>query len=314
MEIKINFTDFWPDFDKKDNYFYNLLVQKYTVVIDENPDLLFFSSFGKDYLKYKCKRIHYTGENFRPNFYLSDFVFSFDYLSRKNHFRLPLYSLYIERHKGYKNFWLNKNEETLKNIWAKKNKFCCMVVSNPKAKDRIKFFENLSKFRQIDSGGAVLNNVGGRVKNKMEFINDYKFVIAFENASFDGYTTEKILEPILMDCIPIYWGNKKIDLEFNTKRFINFHDFESEEELFKRLEEIESNPDLALEILKEPIFAKDRIDYETEKTLVLEHIINVIESNKKPIAQTYWPDVYKLKKKYYLFRERLKNRLKRHVH
>ncbi|WP_298236993.1 glycosyltransferase family 10 [uncultured Algibacter sp.] len=181
MKLKVDFSDFWPDFDKKDNYFYNLLVQKYTVIIDENPDVLFYSSFGNDYLKYNCKRIHYTGENFRPNFYLCDFVFSFDYTSRKNHFRLPLYSLYIERHKEYKNFWSKKSKEELKNIWTKKNKLCCMVVSNPKAKDRIDFFENLSKFIHIDSGGAVLNNVGGRVKNKTEFIKDYKFVIAFEN-------------------------------------------------------------------------------------------------------------------------------------
>ena len=311
MIIKINFSDFWPDFDKKNNYFYNLLVIKYTVIIDEKPDLLFYSCFGQEYLKYNCKRIFYTGENIRPNFFLCDFAFSFDYNTRINHFRLPLYSLYIEHHKMFEKLQLHRKKEEIRDVWAKKNKFCCMVVSNPNSKERINFFKNLSKFKQIDSGGAVLNNVGGRVKDKMEFINNYKFVLAFENGSFDGYTTEKILEPIVMDCIPIYWGNKKINLEFNPKRFINFHDFDSEEDLFKRMGEIESNPDIAIKILNEPIFAEDRIDYEFEKELVLKKIINVIESKKKPIAKTYQPYIYKLKLIYYRFKKRLKSRLKR---
>ena len=104
---------------------------------------------------------------------------------------------------------------------------------------------------------------------------------------------------MFMDCIPIYWGNKKIHLDFNPKRFINRHDFDSEEALYKRLEEIESNPNLAIEILKEPIFAKDRINFEVEKDLVLQEIIKVYKSKKKPIAKTYWSSIYKFKLKIY---------------
>ena len=40
-DIKINFVDFWTGFDKLNNYFFNLLSKKYTIIIDENPDLLF---------------------------------------------------------------------------------------------------------------------------------------------------------------------------------------------------------------------------------------------------------------------------------
>lgn len=309
MDIKVNFSDFWSDFDKKNNYFYNLLSKKYNVIIDKKPDLLFFSCFGQEYLKYTCKRIFYTGENKRPNFLICDFAFSFDYNTRANHFRLPLYSLYIEHHKMLKSLQLNRRREEIEDIWKAKNKFCCMVVSNPNSKERINFFKNLSKFKKTDSGGAVLNNVGGRVKDKMAFISSYKFVIAFENESFDGYTTEKILEPIVMDCIPIYWGNKKIHLDFNPKRFINYNDFDSEEALFQRLEEIESNPNLAIEILKQPIFAENRIGYELEKDRVLKEIIKVFKSNKKPIAITYWPFVYRLKLKYYRIKRHFKSSL-----
>ena len=43
MEININFSDFWPGFNKEDNYFYNLLKERFEVKISDNPDYLFFS-------------------------------------------------------------------------------------------------------------------------------------------------------------------------------------------------------------------------------------------------------------------------------
>ena len=55
----------------------------------------------------------------------------------------------------------------------KKKKFCCFVVSNSKASKRIDFFHKLSKYKCVDSGGGILNNVGGRVENKLDFIGDY---------------------------------------------------------------------------------------------------------------------------------------------
>ena len=70
-----------------------------------------------------------------------------------------------------------------------------------------------------------LNNVGGPVKNKIDFIMDHKFTIAFENSSYPGYTTEKIFEPMLVNSIPLYWGNPLVDRDFNTKSFLNFHDY-----------------------------------------------------------------------------------------
>ena len=59
-ELKIDFSDFWPGFIKDNNYFFNLLSLKYNVTIDNNPDVLFFSSYGDSYLNYKCSRIFYN--------------------------------------------------------------------------------------------------------------------------------------------------------------------------------------------------------------------------------------------------------------
>lgn len=288
-ELKINFTDFWPHHNKTDNYFYNLLQSNYDLVIDENPDLLFYSSFGHDYLNYKCTRIFYTGENIRPDFTACDFAFSFDFISNTKHFRLPLYSIYIDHHNMLPKLEQKKTREEVTKIWKAKTKFCCMVVSNPNCAKRVKFFKHLQTYKPVDSGGGVLNNVGGRVADKVEFIKDYKFVISFENSNQNGYTSEKIMEPILQDCIPIYWGNKLVNKDFNSERFIDYHQFESEEDLIKRILEIDQNDDLAIDMIMQPTFSLTKITHEEEHKQVLEILCRIVENKNKPIAiQWFW--------------------------
>lgn len=298
-DIKIDFLDFWPNLDKTNNYFYNLLSEFYNVIIDSvNPDLIFYSCFGNEYINYKCKRIYFTGENIRPDFTACDFAFSFDYNNRKDHYRLPLYLLYLDEENFINYLGKEQSKDELEVIWNQKSKLCCMVVSNPNASERIKFFKKLSNYIQVDSGGKVFNNVGGPVPNKKEFIKDYKFVISFENECYDGYTTEKILEPIFVDSIPIYWGNRKVDKDFNTKRFLNYDDFETEEELIARLLEIDKDYQIALDIISQPVFNEQRPSPSEIKKIVFRNIETVLNSKKKPKAQTYLEIIHLIKKKY----------------
>lgn len=309
-EIKINFTDFWPNLDKKDNYFYNLLIKKYKVVIDDNPDILFYSCYSNEYLKYKCIRIFYTGENVKPDFLMCDYAFSFDFNKSNNHFRLPLYSLYVDHHRMLDQVMTLKTREEAKSAWDSKSKFCCMVVSNENSSKRIQFFKNISQIKQVDSGGAVLNNVGGKVADKFEFIKDYKFVLSFENESQPGYTTEKILEPIFTDCIPIYWGNELVNKDFNSNRFINYDDFVSEEALINKMIEIDNNDDLAIAMLMQPTFSAEKLPHEEEQLRVLDILCKIFESNKKPVARQLRSHIHKVKRKLYSIKQNSKRCLK----
>jgi hypothetical protein len=309
-EIKINFVDFWPGFDKTNNYFYNLLVQKYQVRLDENPDVLFYSCYNKEYLNYDCPRIFYTPENVRPDFSACDFAFSFDYNTRKNHFRLPLYSMYVELLGLLDKLETLKTREEAREIWRTKTKFCCMVVSNPNSPKRLEFFKNLSKVKHVDSGGSVLNNIGGRVADKVEFIKDYKFVISFENSEYDGYTTEKIMEPIHADCIPIYWGNKLVDKDFNAERFLDYNTFQSEEELINRLLEIDQNEELAINILTQHTFNLDKIPHKEESQEVLGILSAILENPDEPIARQWWRYVHGIKLLYRKNKKRFLTKLK----
>jgi hypothetical protein len=268
------------------------------VAIDENPDLIFYSCFGTEYLNYKCKRIFYTAENLRPDFTACDIAFSFDFNSNKKHLRLPLYLLTIEDNKTLNFFKKEKTREELVQIWNNKSKFCCMVVSNPRSKKRLDFFKKLSQFKTVDSGGKVFNNVGGRVKDKMAFIKEYKFVISFENECYDGYTTEKILQPIMVDSIPIYWGNNKVDKDFNTKRFINYSDFKTEKELIDRLLAIDKDSNLAIEMLQQPVFSPEKKPHDVERHEIFSAIDAILKSKNKPRAMTYFEKIHFIKRKF----------------
>jgi hypothetical protein len=263
-KIKIDFSDFWGGFDKTNNYFYNLLKDEFDVVITENPDYLFFSIFGNKHLNYKCKKIFYTGENIAPPLHYCDYSFSFDYLDDERNYRLPHYLLYD----GYYEL---QRPKIIDEILAKR-KFCNFVVSNNGCQERNNFYTELSKYKKVDSGGRFANNIGYAVDNKVKFQSEYKFSIAFENNAYrpqhPGYTTEKIMEPMTVNSIPIYWGNPDIGKEFNTKSFINVYDFDSIDSVINYIEYLDNNDKKYLELLNQPWFT----DYNIPENNKIENI------------------------------------------
>ena len=283
ITLKINYSDFWENFDKSDNFFCDILKKNYTLEISDDPDYLFYSCYGNEFLKYDCIRIFYTSENQRPNFLQCDYALSFDFSKNKNHFRLPLYHLYIQRHKYYPDLVQEISREEATAIWKTKTKFCCMLVSNPNSEERINFFKALTKIKNVDSGGRILNNIGYSVIDKMAFIKDYKFVFAFENSNYAGYTTEKILEPLVVHSIPIYWGNALIDKDFNSKSFISVNGYNNYESLISHLLEIDKNDEIAIDMIMQNKIADGAIDHLIELDNVSQ-FLNVIFSRRKKVT------------------------------
>jgi hypothetical protein len=268
--IKIKISNF--DANDKCSYGYyilNTLKKYYEVEISNEPDYLFFNESTYEHLSHNCIKIFYTGENFHPNFNVCDYAFGFDYMNfGDRYYRFPIYfiaTFYREKElKDMQGFnLLDKINFTYKDL-ASKKEFCSFVYSNYLAdSNRKDFFDILSKYKKINSGGAYLNNTGGRVDNKLEFESRHKFSIAFENSSNDGYTTEKLLNSLAAKTIPIYWGNPKINLEFNTRRFINCHEFSDFDAVKKEVEEIDKNDNLYLEMINQPILNNDNYFKET---------------------------------------------------
>lgn len=277
-ELTIAFTDFWPGFDINDNFFTQVLSRKYNVSVvepHEKPDIHIYSFFGTEHLKYDNLKLYYTGENDVPNFNFCDYAISFHHLSlRDRHLRLPLYVIYP----AFEN--LRKQDRIITESEFERE-FCSVLISNNSNCDSIRmdFLNLLNSYRKVASGGRYANNVGGPVDDKLEFISNYKFNLAFENSLVYGYTTEKIIDPLGTKTIPIYWGNPDVELEINPKSFINIHKFENVEKALEYIRYVDGNRSEYLEILSaNPIENSPFLNWEE---VLLDFLDNIIESRTR---------------------------------
>lgn len=252
-EIKCKFVGWHEDIKK-------ILKERYTIIETENPDFAFFDCQNQNScVDYKCVRIILMGENQRPNFNLFDYAAGFD--------KIQFEDRYLYRPLYVSDNYIKDLKEALKKhtrseqYFLEKKKFCNMVVSNVRdASDRrIEFFQRLSKYKVVDSGGKAYNNLpdGIPVKNKRQFQEDYRFSLAFENSTYKGYTTEKIVQAWMAGTIPIYWGDPSVGEQFNEGAFINCHAYKSWDDVIERIIEIDNNEEIYLRMQKQSIYNKE---------------------------------------------------------
>jgi alpha(1,3/1,4) fucosyltransferase len=301
--LRIKFSDFWAHFDEKKNFIYEALSEHYQVIISDKPDLLIFASYTQQHTQYDCLKLFYSGENERINWNACDFAIGMDYLDNENYYRLPNWIWYEDASK------LVRRRIDTRALLGQKTKFCNMVVSNPYSTRRINFFHELSRYKKVDSGGRYLNNIGGPIANKREFIKQYKFTIAFENSSYPGYCTEKIFEPLLMYSVPLYWGDPLVGSIFNTNSFINCNNFSSHREAVEYIKEVDNNDKLYLQMLSSPCFNDNRVPDNCRKENIDRFLLTVAASvgNMKPVSTTYRKKLYF----FFLQKERIVKRINR---
>lgn len=141
--------------------------------------------------------------------------------------------------------------------------FCCWIVTNGNCEIRNKMFSKLSEYKKVHSYGTYLNNMGFSLKfpywseNYQKFMGNYKFVICFENRKFDSYITEKLINPFVSRSIPIYWGTDYVNKIFNPKSFLTLEDDteKSFDKLIKKIIELDTNDELYLQMLNEPVIS-----------------------------------------------------------
>lgn len=282
-KIKIKFTDTWKNFDRENNFIIDILKKYFEIEFSDNPDYLFYSVFSDEYLNYDCIRIFFTGENFCPDFNLCDYGIGFEWLSYGDRYlRFPLFfnrSLVGTDIDAAKNKHLKAAE-----MAEAKSEFCSFVYSNQDADPfRQYFFEELSKYKKVNSGGRFQNNIGGAVENKLSFEEKHKFSIAFENSSHDGYGTEKLLQSFAAGTVPIYWGNPEVEKDFNGRAFINCHKFKSVQEIIEMVKELDRNRELYLQMLMEPAFNEEHTVEQAELELE-KFLLHVME---QPMEQAF---------------------------
>ena len=254
-KIKVRFMDYWSGFAPSgDSYLIKQILDRhFDVEVCEDADYVFFSAMGESHwaVPDRCVKIYHTGENVSPDFNACDYAIGFDWMEFGDRYiRMPLY-LFYEREMLDK--MVHKHElPTGWDLAGEKPDFCSFVVSNPRNPYRNEAFRKLCEYRNVDSGGKFLNNVGGPVSDKFAFESRHRFSLCFENGAHSGYTTENLIQALSARTVPIYWGDPDVGKVFNTKAFVNVSDYGSLDEALLRVQELDRNDDLYLSVLREP--------------------------------------------------------------
>ena len=266
-KIKVNFVDYFPSDDFKTYRIYQLLENSYDLIIDGQPDLLFYFPFGGEHHKYNCPRIFVTGENVRPKKSECDYSFSHEDDSENN-----VYYPFIADLPSFNDFIHNHHDAQIRQLRkTKKGRFCSFFYSNNTAQERIQFCKKLMRYSFVHCLGTVLRNTNEvipRIKQIIDHKDDnpmgdwrlekqgitkhYKFSITFENEPSRRYITEKILDALLVNSIPIYWGASEIKDYINPNAFINVADFESYNDCIEYIKRIDNDPDLYRQYVNAP--------------------------------------------------------------
>lgn len=130
-------------------------------------------------------------------------------------------------------------------IKSSKNGLAVIFLSNPHP-----YRLEVIKYLESKSGIKVYGDyVSKRVDSKIEVSRNFKYSIAFENDSFPGYVTEKLLEAYVSETVPIYWGDLGKEKAFNNNAYIDFSDFSDLDSWYDELVQCDYE-----KIYNEPLF------------------------------------------------------------
>jgi len=297
--LTIGFCDMWDNFQPSYNFFTLLLEAAVagkmkirgvglTKGSTEKPDLIVFGPFGRTWLEFPptIPKVYFTGENTPKVDYPGvelNLCYAHEDMTNEKYLRLPLWILEIdwfgadpERIVNPKPIPLDRCTKVFPEEMARKKKFCSFIVSNPSNPVRNSAYQWLSQYKSIDSGGALFNNMGdilragtgggGGELKKLEFLKDYKFSITYENSSSPGYVTEKILHAKAAGCIPIYWGDPKINRDFDTAGFICAQNFKSPAELIEAVKKVDEDDALWKKMFSVPALDEYKLEW-TRRTM-----------------------------------------------
>ena len=278
-KIYVKYMDFWPAFRLERFDVHRILLERYEVIQSEKPDYVIFGEFGGQNYdienRINCVKLFLSIENRDPNFGNTDYAIGIHYIDMGDrYFRKP-----TETHQ-LSAIQTVYNVTQVKNIDVSKKKFCAWVVSNGGGRERNLFFDKLSQYKVVDSGGSFRNNVGGSVGDKIEFLSHYKFSICMENSKTQGYISEKLVDCFEAGTIPIYFGDDTILELLNNKSYIHVKNEEEFDEKIELIKKIDNNDTLYQEVIREKIVIDDT-RYARELQKYKDFIYHIIEQDKE---------------------------------
>lgn len=279
--------------------FLRMVSERWPVIVDEaSPEIVVFSVYpGYDFLRYPdAIRLFLTEENVLPDLNLVDFAFGYaDLKFEDRYMRLPNY-FFFDTYGALFNKIAPKDEV------YRKTRFCNYIYSNPAPHPmRQQLFTELSAYSHVHSHGTHLRNaeplqtatgVEGWHKAKIEILRQYKFTIVCENSSSPGYTTEKIVDALAADTIPIYWGNPHVKRDFNPERLIDVHSYPSLDAVVQCVKQLNENPGHFQEVLEKPIFTEANLAQTPSREKFDAFVVHVLSTPTPIRNRAVWGTMY----------------------
>jgi hypothetical protein len=264
--LKIYLHGFWNDNDI-DDYPKQFLKEVCEVAFncqcsygtEHDSDIIIQSSFtdDKEILKKFKYRIFYTGENWKnenPDLY--DVLLGGENTASK-YVSFPFFLLSLPPNE-YKSLMKMPQRTDVP------TKDVIVIISNAGGEVRNKFLTELDKHFDVSYAGSYKNNIGGKLTHNQgtpeykEYLSQYKYVITMENSEAPHYLTEKILQGLQSQIIPIYWGASEASQYINKERFIQMKDGSDEEimNVIGQMKALSAEPEKWLEIVNKPVFTR----------------------------------------------------------
>jgi hypothetical protein len=100
---------------------------------------------------------------------------------------------------------------------------------------------------QIDVFGKGYNPID----NKLIAMKDYKFQLVIENCSIPNYFSEKLIDALMVGCVPIYYGSKNLGkFGFNMRGILSFNDMTELDIIIRDIQDGEITYDMFKDVIE----------------------------------------------------------------
>lgn len=190
----------------------------------------------------------YTGENTRPNPHAACNA-GFDFRpDDPSYYRVPLW-------------WLCDHDirPGVPEGFFEREALITTMVGNPNCEVRNSVMKAFGG--DLLSGGPHLNNIGGQWPGtKKEFMARGRFGLAYENASYPGYCTEKIVQARDAGCIPVYSGDPKVLTDINHSAIVQWHWGWNPALVVEGVKNLDGEQGIVASCLEAPFFTPGAVD------------------------------------------------------
>ena len=286
VNSRIAYHNFWDGETAEQIWFTGFLKSHHILERYPKATFSFFSTLGDIHLlridelilpfAKNHKRIFFTGENVHHpvfndysnnllNYKHIDLSLGFDNTDDPRYLRFPIWLLEMFPPQStvddIKRICEQLSHQTLDD---NRNRFCALVsgtstwLGTESLEIRKHMVEEINVISPVDCAGKLLHNTDElKTKyndNKAEFLKQYKFYICPENASVEGYVTEKAFHAIGSGCIPIYWGacgNPEPDV-LNRDAILFWNPDDDNSTLLRQIESLQNDDHLYRDFFEQP--------------------------------------------------------------